>query len=607
MKAFTHPLTTIFGKDVRYIVPLYQRPYVWAQESHWEPLWQDVLFVVRNLLLTEEAAAFAPQLDPPITPPHFLGAIVLDLSRFGTGSLELRSVIDGQQRLTTLQLMIAAASEVAANHNCDKEARLLRKLTENDPDLVVDPDDQFKVWPTNVDRAPFRSTMLRQNGSEEKNHIHKAYAYFAGAIDKWASDDDWQDIDANATARFAALTRVVREMLKLVIIDLEDGDNAQVIFETLNARGMPLLAIDLVKNLVFQRASAVPGIDLDAMYETKWKPFDQDYWREEVRQGRLNRPRAELFLMHWLTMQLADEVGAKHLFTTFRAHVDLPTGPPITTTVAEFASDAEIFQSFDHQPEGSVERRFFDRLDILDTTTALPIALFLFRQPETVLSLGRRRRALVILESWMVRRMICRLTTKNYNRFFLDLLKKLKASPATADDVILEELQESSASTNAWPTDEQVVTNLTENALYGQINQRRVVLVLSALEQAMRSNKSETLNLPAGLTIEHILPQSWKEHWPLASPNDVALVSDRDRHLHRIGNLTLVTNKLNPALSNSAWPIKREELNKHSVLLLNRRVVDEHPTEWTEDDIDVRSAELAQLIIGIWPGPSHSF
>jgi hypothetical protein len=542
-----------------------------------------------------------------MTPPHFLGAIVLDLSRFGTGSLELRSVIDGQQRLTTLQLMIAAASQVAAKHNCEKEARLLRKLTENDPDLVVDPDDQFKVWPTNVDRAPFRSTLLSQNGTEGETQIHKAHSYFVAVIDKWASDTDWQDIDADVTVRFAALTRVVRELLKLVIIDLEDGDNAQVIFETLNARGMPLLAIDLVKNLVFQRASTVAGIDLDSMYDAKWKQFDEQYWREDVRQGRLNRPRAELFLMHWLTMQRADEVGAKQLFTTFRAQVDLPTGPPITTTVAEFASDAEIFQSFDHQPEGSVERRFFDRLDILDTTTALPIALLLFRQPESVLTPDRRRRSLFILESWMVRRMVCRLTTKNYNRFFLDLLKKLKASPGTADEIILDELQESSASTNAWPTDEQVITNLTENALYGQINQRRVVLVLSALEQAMRSNKSETLQLPPGLTIEHILPQSWEEHWPLTAPDDLSLVSDRDRHLHRLGNLTLVTNKLNPALSNSAWPTKREELNKHSVLLLNRRLVDQHITEWTESDIDERSTELAQLIITIWPGPSHSF
>jgi hypothetical protein len=599
VKADTYPLTTIFGKDVRYVVPLYQRPYVWEEESHWAPLWEDVETAVGSVLYADRIAATSPPGTPQIVPPpHFLGAIVLDLSPFATGSIEERYVIDGQQRLTTLQLLIAAASDVAAKRSCDREARLLQRLTENDEDLVTQPDDRFKVWPTNYDRQPFRDVMNRAHSKGSGNQVEKAYAYFVAAIDEWLDEDG----DEPVAPQLAALTRVVRDLLKLVVIDLEPEDNAQVIFETLNARGMPLLAIDLVKNLVFQRA-AKTGVNLDALYEGQWKSLDVDYWREEVRQGRLNRPRAELYLMHWLTMQRAEEVGAHHLFTTFRKLVDDPRTQPIVEVVHEFATDAATFASFDHQPIGSVEQRFFDRLDVLDTSTVLPIVLMLFRQDPVVFSEARRHRALAVLESWLVRRMLLRLTTKNYNRFILDIIKLLKDDPTTADEIILRELGSATAPTTAWPTDQQIMDSLADTSLYGQINQRRVVMVLSAVEKAMRSAKSEDIQLPGGLTVEHVLPQSWKEHWPVDPVDDSTLMAEREKHVHRLGNLTLVTNKLNPALSNSAWSVKRDALNKHSVLLLNRRLFDDHPVVWGESTIDQRSAALARVIVDVWPGP----
>ena len=104
-------------------------------------------------------------------------------------------------------------------------------------------------------------------------------------------------------------------------ITLEPDDNAQVIFETLNARGTPLLALDLVKNAVFQQAARQQA-DTDTLYEQVWQPqLDDEYWRKERRQGRLNRPRAELFLMHWLTMRLERLIPATELFATFRQSV----------------------------------------------------------------------------------------------------------------------------------------------------------------------------------------------------------------------------------------------------------------------------------------------
>ena len=188
---------------------------------------------------------------------------------------------------------------------------------------------------------------------------------------------------------FASLTSVIRNLLKLVVIDLDEEDDAQVIFESLNARGTPLLAVDLVKNLVFQQAErSVDEVDIERLHAEQWGPFDSKYWREETVQGRLKRPRVEFFLMHWLTMKLAEEIHAHHLYGSFKKLLG-QDDRPVTEAISEFAADRDIYGSFFAQPKGSVAKTFFDRLDALDTTTAFPIALILFRSDDLGVATGR--------------------------------------------------------------------------------------------------------------------------------------------------------------------------------------------------------------------------
>jgi hypothetical protein len=602
MKADTYSLTTVFGKDVRYVVPLYQRRYVWVKDKHWEPLWEDLQIVIRKLVQAERLAEAAPDAPPTLVPPHFLGAVVLDQQLVKTGSLESRLIIDGQQRLATLQLLISAAITVAETNRCDREARLLRKLTENDRDLIVSPEDSFKVWPTNVDRDAFQAAMTGE-GTPAKEGIRGARAFFVDEISEWARNGG--DLDGiTIERRIASLTRVVRELFKMVVIDLEEGDNAQIIFETLNARGTPLLAVDLVKNLLFQRLG--PGVDLEDLYRRYWSKFDEDEWRKDVRQGRLNRPKAELFLMHWLAMKRTEEVGAHYLFPVFRQLLEEQPQANVSAVMNEFSVDADIFQSFESMAEGSPEKRFFARLRIMDVGTVLPLLLFLFRQDPLELSESKRRRALEILESWLVRRMICRLTPKNYNRYFVELVKAVEKDPSQADDILYEELRRGEAATTVWPTDAALEEVLLGSGLYGNVTQPRIVMVLGAVETAMRSEKSEEVPLPSGLTIEHVLPRDWADNWPIYPPGDAAMTLERQKRVHRIGNLTLVTSKLNPSISNGSWDVKREGLNQHSVLLLNRRLVDEH-ADWNHEAIDTRSREIYQIICWLWPGPDSEY
>ncbi len=267
----------------------------------------------------------------------------------------------------------------------------MRALVENNRDLVIEEDQLFKVWPTNANRAAFRAVMAAEgppagHQDDPENLIDEAHAYFVEAIDEWLSDLD----DHERATHVDALVRAVRELVKIVVIELEEGDNAQVIFETLNARGTPLLAVDLVKNLVFQRASSA-DIDLDRLYRERWAPFDGQDWRQEVRQGRLRRPRAEFFLMHWLAMQRGDEVSASALYPAFRLHLDAQQDVPIEQVVEEFAGDAALFRSFERRQDPD-ERRFFATMGALDTSTVFPLALALLRIPEEILPAERCRR-----------------------------------------------------------------------------------------------------------------------------------------------------------------------------------------------------------------------
>ena len=388
-------------------------------------------------------------------------------------------------------------------------------------------------------------------------------------------------------------------LLQVVSINLEPGDNPQVIFETLNARGTPLLAMDLVKNAVFFGAQREKA-DVDRLNHEVWEPqLGDKYWRKNVRQGRLNRPRAELFLMHWLAMKLGRIIPATELYAEFRAHILGATEQSSTADlIHELCDDAAVLRGFDSQPPGSVEEQFFRHLDALDTTTVIPVALLLYRSPE--ITLEQRHTGLQALESWLVRRMLCGLATQGYNRLMADLLKAIKGDVDHADDVIVEFLRSSDANSAIWPTDEMVTSFLTTRHIYGYISQKRIVMVLSQVEMLLRRcNKVEDIyTLPKNLTVEHLMPQKWREHWPLPADSDP---EQREARINQLGNLTLTSGSLNSSLSNGTWETKRPALVQHSLLALNQQVAAQE--NWDEDSIKRRGGELAEQICGLWPGP----
>jgi hypothetical protein len=604
MQARTLTPAMIFGYHVRYVVPLFQRPYVWTLADQWQPLWDDVRQVADQALMLP---------SPALAPPHFLGAIVVDQVPTQSGFIAARNVVDGQQRLTTLQLLLDAACEVAGLHGEAMDASGLRVLVRNDPAIAQHDYEVFKVWPTDRDQPAFRAAM---SGSPAGGTpIEDARSYFVTAITSWARTSD----PGETAARLSVLTNVLRDNLKAVVIDLEPGDNAQVIFETLNHRGSPLLAADLIKNLIFQTAE-VEQRDVDQLYRTHWAELDNTYWRQRVARGRQYVPRIDIFVNYWLAMRLLRDVPTDQIYATFRDDVlNGKSKPDLEQLLAELANDARTFADLDNLPEHSTPGRFRYRiLQAMDSAVVTPFLLWIMRWPEHRMPTEQRDKALRAVESWLVRRALCRLTSKETNHLVADLLKALEAQgPEQAGNRTESFLLGQTADSRFWPSDELVIEALKTMPVYKQFLRPRLRMLLEAAEDVTRTKMSEGMPCPLHLTIEHVMPQAWREYWG-TDLHDEASRARRDKVVQTLGNLTLVTHRLNPSLSNRPWtgsqaatfglPAKgkRDELLEHSVLKLNARLVADNPESWTEPAIRERSVQMAESLLTAWPRPKST-
>ena len=591
MKADTYNLVTVFDANARYLIPLFQRPYVWNLDDNWTPLWDDVRRVADELV------------DGTSVHPHFLGAIVLASVDPEFGQVPTWEVIDGQQRLTTLQVLFAAARGASESAAAEQPARLLSLFIANNEVLVPadHPEARWKVWPTKADQSQFESAMTTADG---KGPLVDARRWFEQEIKEWISNGE------DPSARANALVTTLRERLRLVVIDLERDDDPQVIFETLNGRGTPLEAADLVKNLLF-RTAARRFEYLDVLYAV-WAPFDQEDWRKRVSVGRQFRSRLDVFLTHWLSMRTLREVTASTLYAGFAGWLASQQPEP-PAVFAELRRFAVIYDSFDHFDPVSIEGRFFDRLRAHQTLTVVPLLLHVWGRGDAV-SAEQRERILSAVDSFLMRRSVCGLTTKDYNNLFRDVLASVaNERDDRLDLAVVDALAGGTAESRFWPTDEQFRRSLETERLFRTMVRARLRTLLEAIEHELRTVRSEKL-VGGTLTVEHILPRAWQaEDWPLLDGVESAT---RDDILHSLGNLTLVTGRLNSTLSNRSWSHKKDWLGKHSLLRLTSGSVMNAPPdaaasqvgawadEWNEARIATRARHLADIALRLWPDPT---
>ena len=605
------PISQVFGAQTRHTVPLFQRPYVWSREAQWEPLWEDVGGLLDRLENRDG--------DAPVA-SHFLGTVVLEQVSNPTGSLPRREVIDGQQRLTTLQILLKAAehaiSEVedaVEGEQAQKASFARQQLAMLTANTAYDPLERYKVWPTNEDREPFQAVLdstATDRPAGDPTRMTDAYAFFRSSAESYLMPDGKA---SEAGTRAQHLAAALKDYLKLIVLDLDPSDEPQAIFETLNAHGTPLLPADLIKNWLLWEASR-QKLDAAPLYEDYWRKFDRDheFWRAKVGTGHAARARVDAFLQSWLTKETGEAVSPKHLYDRFLRYVATLKKASEDRTVdveklmKSIARDATFFERL--ATENGMDRfsRFLQRLRVLDVVVFDPVLLALMGREAS--DEADRIAAAEAIESYLVRRMVCGYQTRGYGALALRLLKAMRnADPdGPVAPAIAAELATAVGGADSWPDDAEFRTQWRQRKFYNGLRRDRVLMILQAIEEALQAKNEKgepilTFDL-ARLQIEHVMPQGWQEHWPIIDEDVTA--EQRTWAVDGIGNLTLVSSKLNPSLSNGPWngpsgACKRDGLHAHSKLELNRRLLDGYP-EWNEERMRDRADELFDEAREIW-------
>ncbi len=592
----------VFMMPQRLLVPLFQRPYVWNEERQWDPLWKDVERVAERLLNDPSGQH----------QPHFLGAVVLQQVQTQAGDLQQRTVIDGQQRLTTLQIMLDAIQAQLEMVGAGASAARLEQLVENGKPYQRSNDDRFKIWPTNKDRDAFNEVMgepfpIQYSKLKNKDHrLVQAHQFFTQCCITWLNLEGPE----TAIKRSEVLERSVRELLQMVVIDLTPQENAQEIFETLNSRGAILTAADLIKNFIFQRLLE-QGDDVVKAYDKYWQNFETAFWEEEISVGRVKIQRSSLFINQWLISRTGEEVLAREVFSRFKTYADFESGIPMPELLSKIHASSLIYKSFNEEAlnqesEITSQGLFAYRLKVMDSEAVRPLIMYLMDPDEGPLDSRTLNNCLNTIESWLVRRLLVRATTKSHNKIFPELIQLLRKTRNSKDEALQAYLSNQSADSSYWPDDQEVRSELTREKIYGNIHQSRVRMVFEAVEDHLRGwvngeeSKSGSRVKRSKYAIEHVMPQAWQKNWPLPSHvNEL----ERDRSVQTLGNLTLLSTKLNSSVSNSAWAEKRKSFNEHDLLQLNRRLLTDGDVDWTDEKIDIRTQNLISAILEIWRVP----
>lgn len=607
MKPYTRSIIELFDGKKRYLIPLYQRQYAWSVEPQLKLLWEDICRAYDRIIADRAAMA-----------PHFMGAMVIaQIKTFGK-EVQAYEVIDGQQRLTTFQLLLAALRDVAST-NGSSYADEIQKYLLNEGIMQTPEVERFKVWPSLMDRRAFSYVVdpevdpdsIAKRPPEEDGYVRKAaraHEWFREQIKEHVGQGDGYD-----EAKLEKLFEAMKEGLAVVSIELEGGDDPQTIFETLNSRGVDLTPGDLMRNFIFQRAKGHGQTDgslnIDKLYEKHWLPLDGPFWASVVNRGRQGASRLDWMLIDHLSMQKADIVSRDSLFEGYRRWIidEQPfegVEQELEAITASAAVERKIFEQDKSDPVG----KFGLFAEAFDVSTVFPLVVYLATENEVGEKLPA---ALAMLESYILRRDIAGLSTKNYNRFFVGTIDRLRESEGCKVDALARWLSTRPNETDRWPTDAEFRQGWLARDQYKSARQPRLRYLFEHIEQAKRSALSEEIEIKSTLTVEHIMPQKWREHWPVPGfehlqegeidLDQLTAETARDGVINKLGNLTLVTSPLNSTMSNGPFSAKLPALRAHASLALNREL--NSYDHWDEDCVGTRGAGLFEIACKIWSPP----
>jgi alkylated DNA nucleotide flippase Atl1 len=570
MKAGQTTLKPLIQGDKQYRVPLFQRPYVW-ERAQLRQLWDDMLVQYQDLLPAEVQAA-----DRPHRSTHFLGSFVLaPVPAPQAHGVSAWLVVDGQQRLATILLAIAALRDVHATTDPQAHDRYNHRYLINE---FVDGPESYKLLPARDDREAFFACIDGRtvDGAAVPGRILDAYRFFHLQLSRPLPDGTALDL--------ALIEHVIVERLAIVDITVEPDDNPHRIFESLNATGVGLTQGDLLRNYLFMLLPTTGS----RIYERVWAPMERELGPENLE----GLARVDL-------LRRGQDAARDDVYRLQRERIEpfASDEGKVESVVRDLALRAKHYGCL-LEPLREPDTRISVRLAWLKrwgAQTTYPLLMHIYDLVET----GRATRddmveALSFIESFIVRRHVAQVPTNQLNRLFTDMIKQLAPGVPVAQ-AIREAL---SGPRRYWATDDQLREACRTKWFYisGRADQRR--MILERLEQSYEDPEPVDLT-KAKLTIEHILPQTlddaWREQLREQAEDPDSL---RDELLHTLGNLTLTA--YNGQLSNSLFE-RKQQIYHDSHLRLNRGLIE--ATAWGRAQILARADELADQAIKIWPGP----
>lgn len=591
-----------------YDIPFFQRAYVWNEEN-WDELLSNLTSKNQN---------------------HFLGSLILKNELVSSGSISRFSVIDGQQRLTTLSILLRACFDHIVKHakeygydedvikNCKYSMEILLFVAEGG----IKRNLEVKIKHSNIDRKSFESIIhgkfdendkwenyLTKYNQDSVSSIIKAYIYFRKELNQLTQD----------TIEYVWELLTVDKIKFLVNIDLDSNDNEQAIFDSVNSAGVRLSSADTIKNLLYQKyvelLRAFDSNNVDekaiALYEETWEDAflaDEDtnaYWDEQRQSGRMKRSIIETFLHAFAVVGgffHPSENNISDLAQTYRKKIANMSLEEIGQFLIEIHDYAEVFKEYFTFENTFLYlddyiNRTLNICNVLDVSTFYPYFLKqLYAYKKGTISEKELQHSFFSIEKYILLNAICKGNTKHYNLECLQIVNGRK-SP--------EEVMHSCADI----TEENFV-----NGFRYMAQNKLPTLLLFWIELFQRNRFNvDVKQLKYEYTLEHIMPKKWKKNWSnvpvydssgnqIFDENEIQRI--RDRAICEIGNMTLLNAKLNTAVSNGAFFDKvhgnagKKGLKDLADLRLTKDVI--AYGSWDERNIYNRSRELEQMVRVIW-------
>lgn len=539
MQAKETKLQDIIEGTKQYVIPLFQRTYSWTS-MEWEVLWKDLVELC--------------EMENPRT--HFIGSIVNMPTVSVPEGVAKYLLIDGQQRLTTIFILLTLLRNKA------RESQNARFADEINNTLLVnqykDGVDHYKLMPTQVDRITYQN-LINGIANEEENQLTRAYAYF---------DKKLKQVELEPEK----LKKVISSYFSVVSIVLDADDNPYLVFESLNAKGRPLTQADLIRNYFFMRIHIEKQ---EEVYKNFWLPM----------QTALN---ADLtgFIRHYL-MKDGNIINQGDVYYALKDSVSTKNAIEYLTELRNYSVYYQrlIYPEFEEALE---LKNMFRRLNRIEVTTAYPLLLnFYGNYADGKIDKSGFVTILKTLENYLIRRFVCNIATNQLNKIFPTIYPLIQSKYS---ENIIEGFK-TILQDKGYPRDNDFFLRFRDMKFYGGGD--RVVktkLILETIESSF--NHKEAVSFE-NLTVEHVMPQTLSEWWQDHLGEDWD--KTHELYLHTIGNLTLTA--YNTELSNDDFLTKKRTLNE-SHLDLNKYFAD--ISQWTRTEIETRAETLAKKALEIW-------